>query len=281
MTPAAIDFENIPVQSEVISGIIGLEAESSTCFRELDRFVSSDQGVATMVLRAVNSPFYSRGRKVANIPHAIATLGFNVVRSLAILAFSRAIFAHSRHPLFRTHIWHHSLLTAIAGRRICGDLGDARGQDDAFVAGLMHDAGKVLLFIHDQATYLRVLQLMLDSGCSSQQAEAEVMGIDHYEVGLEAVVSWKLPERFSDYMARDLSAPRNEYAADTVCFSLAVANALTRGAGIGAREEPEMLARKAGLSAFGAGDALCDSWLRPEFMAELIQDEAYRLCAHI
>jgi hypothetical protein len=60
-----------------------------------------------------------------------------------------------------------------------------------------------------------------------------------------------------------------------------VANALTRGAGIGAREEPEMLARKAGLSAFGAGDALCDSWLRPEFMAELTQDEAYRLCAHI
>jgi len=281
MTPAAIDFKNIPVQSEIISGIIGLEAESSTCFRELDRFVSSDQGVATMVLRAVNSPFYSRGRKVANIPHAITVLGFNVVRSLAILAFSRAIFAQSQNPRFRTHIWHHSLLTAIAGRRICGDIGAAPAQDDAFVAGLMHAVGKVLMFNHDPPRYLGALQRMLDSGCGSREAEVAFMGLDHCEVGREAVDHWKLPERFSDYMARDLSFPSAGFAADPVCLSLALANKLMRGAGIGAREEPDPAARKAQLAAFGAADALCESWLQPGFMAELTEDEAYRLCAHI
>lgn len=281
MTQAAIDYKNIPVHSEIIAGIIRLDAESSTCFRELDGFVGSDQGVATMVLRAVNSPFYSRGRKVANIPHAITALGFNVVRSLAILAFSRAIFAQSRNPLFRTHIWHHSLLTAIAGRRICGELGAVQSQDDAFVAGLMHDMGKVLLFNHDPPKYLEALQLMLDSGCASLEAESRRMGIDHCQVGREAVALWKLPERFADYMGQDLSLPRPGHAADAVNLSLALSNKLIRGAGIGAREETDADARKAALAAFGVDDALCESWLRSEFLAELTNDEAYRLCAHV
>lgn len=279
MTRSAIDLRNAPVQLEIIAGIIRLEAESSTCFRELDGLVSSDQGAAAMVLRAANSPFYSRGREVGNIPYAITVLGFNVVRSLAILAFSRAIFAQTHNPLFRIHIWHHCLLTAIAGRRICVDLGAAPSQDDAFIAGLMHDMGKVLLFNHDPRRYLRALQLMLDSGCASREAESTFMGMDHCEVGREAVVQWKLPARFLDFMARDLSLPQADYATDPVRFSVALANKLIRGAGIGAREERDPDIRKAGLAAFGPADALCDTWLRPQFMADLTHDEAYRICA--
>ena len=76
----AINYKNIPVQSEIISGIIGLDVDSISCFRDLDGFVRSDQGVATLLLRVVNSPIYSRGRKIATIPMAISVLGFNVVQ---------------------------------------------------------------------------------------------------------------------------------------------------------------------------------------------------------
>ena len=281
MTPAAIDYKNIPVQSEIISGIIHLDVDSSTCFRELDSFVSSDQGVATLVLRVVNSPFYSRGQKVANIPHAITVLGFNVVRSLAMLAFSRSIFAQTRNPLFRTHIWQHSLLTALAGRRICEGLGDSSGRDDAFIAGLMHDVGKVLLFTHDQRRYLDVLQSVLETGCSSLEAESRILGVDHCQVGREAVVQWKLPERFVDFMGEDLSQPRPEYAVDPVRLSLALANRLIRDIGIGGRQEEDTSLRQAALRNFGVADELSGAWLEDSFLTELMDGDTYRLCANL
>ena len=281
MTPDAIDYKNIPVQSEIISGIIHLDVDSNSCFRELDGFVSSDQGVATLVLRVVNSPFYSRGQKVANIPHAITVLGFNVVRSLAMLAFSRSIFAQTRDPLFRLHIWQHSLLTALAGRRICEEIGAASGRDDAFVAGLMHDVGKVLLFTHDPQCYLEVLALILETGCSSLQAERQLLGTDHCAVGREAVGQWKLPERFIDYMGEDLSVPYPEYATDPVRRSLALANKLIQDIGIGAMEVDDLAARQSALVALGAAEAQCGAWLDLAFFDDLINGETYQLCANL
>lgn len=281
MNCTEIDFRNIPVQSDIISGILRLKAESDNCFRELDSFVSSDQGVATLVLRVVNSPFYSRGQKIATIPRAISLLGFNVIRSIAMLAFSRSLFAQTRNPLFRQHIWQHSLLTALAGQNICRDLGDPGGSDDAFIAGIMHDVGKVLLFTHDQKRYVEVLQQVLDTGCSSIAAERGLFGIDHCEVGREAVIQWKLPERFKDYMGEDLSLPLAEYELDRVRLSLAVANSLIRGMGIGARPAADVESRRSALMPFGVDQDSCDKWLQEEFIEGLMTSDTYLLCANL
>ena len=72
----AIDYKNIPVHSEIIAGIVRLDVDSNTCFRDLDSYVHSDQGVAALVLRVVNSALYSRGNKITTIPRAISVLGF-------------------------------------------------------------------------------------------------------------------------------------------------------------------------------------------------------------
>jgi putative nucleotidyltransferase with HDIG domain len=209
----AINYKNIPVQPDIISGIVHLDVESTTCFRDLDRYVHSDQGVVTLVLRVVNSALYFRGSKIATIPKAISILGFQVVRSLAMLAFSRSLFSLTSNPLFRTHIWQHSLLTAMAGQTICHALGDEKQKDEAFIAGLMHDIGKLLLFAHDPNKYLEVLHIVLKEACLSAEAEQRVYGCDHYQVGVEAVSQWQLPERFVGYMGSDLG-PKNTNGMD-------------------------------------------------------------------
>ncbi len=128
MDPTKINFKNIPVQAGIISNIINIDIHSNHCFRDLDDLISSDQGVASLVLRVVNSPLYSRGNKVATIPIAISLLGYSVVRSLALLAFSRSLFSQTKNALFRLHIWQHSLLTAIASQSICMELGESKAQ---------------------------------------------------------------------------------------------------------------------------------------------------------
>jgi putative nucleotidyltransferase with HDIG domain len=277
----AIDYKNIPVQSDIIAGIVRLDVESTTCFRDLDSYVHSDQGVATLVLRVVNSALYSRGNTIATIPRAISVLGFQVVRSLSMLAFSRSLFSQTRNPLFHRHIWQHSLLTAIAGQTICKVLGHEKNKDEAFIAGLMHDMGKVLLFTHDQSKYLEVIDLVVTQGKPSAEAEQQVFGCDHYQVGCEAVSQWKLPERFIDYMGVDHSAPSPEHANDPVRLSLACANLVVGTMGFGARKIEERERREQKLFAFGIGPEVCGPWLEEQFQDELMNNDAYQLCASL
>jgi putative nucleotidyltransferase with HDIG domain len=275
----AINYKGIPVQADIISGIIRLEVDAINCFRELDRLVRSDQGVASLVLMVVNSPLYSRGRMVSTIPLAISVLGFNVVRSLAMLAFARSLFSQTKDPLFRLHIWQHSLLTAIASHNVCQELGNEAGKDDAFIAGLMHDTGKVLLFTHAKDIYLKVLTLCLEGECTTSEAEQRFLGTDHCEVGREAVAQWKLPERFIDYMATDLSTPRPEDNSDTVRLSLAAANYLVKALGIGSGPIDDCDVRKDGLIALGLTEALAGRLALDTFAEKLFESDIYKLCA--
>jgi putative nucleotidyltransferase with HDIG domain len=276
MIRGKIDFKSVPVQAGVISDIINLDIESSEYFQRLDDLIGADQGVASLVLRVVNSPLYSRGNKVGTIPLAISLLGYSVLRSLALLAFSRSLFSETRHEAFRLHIWQHSLLTALASQRICQSLGDGRNGDEAFIAGLMHDIGKVLMFTQHPDMYQRVFEYMFESGCSSAEAEQKFFGFDHFQVGAEAVKEWRLPDRFNAYMGAELS-----HAEDAISTSLIAANALLKSAGIGAREIESPEARRARLQAFGLDDALCDELLQDAFIESLRESEIYRLCMNI
>jgi HD-like signal output (HDOD) protein len=281
MASTKINFKNIPVQAGIISKIISLDVESNNCFQELDELISSDQGVASLLLRVVNSPFYSRGNKVATIPYAISLLGYSVVRSLALMAFSRSLFSQTRNSLFRLHIWQHSLLTAIASQSICQKLGQTNLKDDAFVAGLMHDTGKVLMFTHDPDLYAKVFALSFASNCTSLQAEQQFFGFDHCDAGLEAVIEWKLPARFNDYMGTPLQIQGEAPQVDAVLLSLAAANFLVKSAGIGANLQDDYETRHAALRSLGLNEAICEELLQDEYFDDLKESDTYKLCASI
>ena len=277
----AINYKGIPVQADILSGIIRLDVDAVDSLRELDRLVRSDQGVASLVIVVVNSPLYNRGRTVTTIPLAISVLGFNIVRSLALLAFARSLFSQTRDPQFRHHIWQHSLLTAIAAQEICQSLGAEREQDSAFVAGLMHDTGKLLLFTHARERYLQALALCLESGCSSVSAEQRFLGADHCQVGREAVLQWRLPDRFAEYMATDWSRPPPNGFADTVLLSLAAANYLIKASGIGSAQIADAAARGSGLRILGVAPEMAERLAQREFVERLFDNDMFKLCAAI
>ena len=281
MNQTTINFKNIPVQASIISNIINLNVDSHSCFYELDNLISSDQGVASLVLRVVNSSFYSRSNKVGTIPLAVSLLGYSVVRSLALLAFSRSLFSQTKNALFRLHLWQHSLLTAIASQTICHELGEARLHDEAFIAGLMHDTGKVLMFTHDPAAYKKVFKLSFDENCGSNYAETKYFGFDHCQVGLEAIKEWKLPERFENYMGTPLDALGPEKQTDVVLQSLTAANYLIKSVGIGANPINDKETKKFSLLSFGLSDEFSEYLLQEQFMLDLMENETYKLCANI
>lgn len=274
-----IDFTRIPVQANIISDIINLDIESSSYLRHLDDLISSDQGVASLVLRVVNSPLYSRGNKVGTIPLAISLLGYRVVRSLALLAFGRSLFSQTRDPLFRLHVWQHSLLTALACQYICDMASEQRLSDEAFIAGLMHDMGKVLMFTQHPALYAQVFEDILKRNETVIRAEQNHFGFDHCQVGSEAVRAWHLPDAFLSYMGSDPAITVAVQPQLPVLTGLRAANYLIESAGVGGIAVSDPEARKQGLLAFGLPEVLCEPLLHESFIDGLMHHDIYRLCA--
>ncbi len=280
-TMTGIDFKSIPVQAGIISNIIALDIDANQCFRDLHDLISTDQGVASLVLRVANSPLYSRGNTVAAIPTAISILRYGVVRSLALIAFSRSLFSHTKNDIFRLHIWQHSLLTGIASQALCHEMGASKLGDEAFMAGLMHDTGKVLMYSHDPARYRVVMGMVLSDTHVSLQAERELFGFDHCQVGLEAVTAWKLPEHFMTYLGTDLATPATQSGRDAVLDSLQAANYLVKASGLGACPVPDAAIRHTALSSFGLPAVVCEHVLQDAFIADLQQSETYLICSQI
>jgi putative nucleotidyltransferase with HDIG domain len=198
-----------------------------------------------------------------------------------MLAFARSLFAQTHDPLFHKHIWQHSLLTAIASHNLCQALGREAAKDDAFIAGLMHDTGKVLLFTHAREAFLAALKFCLENGGSSAEAERRHLGIDHLEVGREAVAQWKLPSRFVDFMGTDLAVPTAGAAGDIVRLSLAAADCLIKGLGIGGQAVEDVAVRVDALIALGLDAALAGRAVEPAFIDALFDSDIYKLCADL
>lgn len=279
-TCISIDFRNIKTtQPDIIARIIEIDETSPNCFREMDCLLRADQAVASFILRVANSPIYNRSQPIRTLPIAISLLGINIIRSLVILAFSRSVFTKSKNTLVCKHIWHHSLLTAIASYNLCLELGESAQCEEAFVAGLVHDIGKVLLFSHARKAYMQALGYALEQNCSSVEAERLFLGTDHRHIGLQAVREWRLPAQFSLYAGANLDQLSVEQTENKVLLCLAVANAYVKGMGFGANPlEPEFL--KQNLSAYGLTEELIDPMFEPIYLQTLMNNEIFQYCAY-
>ncbi len=280
MNQCVIDYKTIKsTQPEIISRIIEIDEESPNCFREMDRLLRADQTVAAFILRVANSPIYNRSQPIRTLPIAVSLLGINIIRSLVILAFSRSVFSKTKNMLICKHIWQHSLLTAIASHAICSELGKPEDCEEAFVAGLVHDIGKVLLFTHARKEYMDALIYSLETNCPSSEAEQKFLGTDHYLIGVEAVREWKLPPQFQLYTGTDLDQISPVQTENKILLWLAIANSLIKGAGIGANPyEPDLRNKK--LLDYGLTEEFTEQLLDEAFFKQLTNDEIYQFCAH-
>ncbi len=155
--------------------------------------IGRDPVLAARVLKLANSALYMRTRRVVSLREAVVLVGFGAVRSILVTAVAYDAFARGApgYGLDRAKMWEHALAVATVARH----LAQARDlpAEGAFVAGLLHDIGKMALSASLQEQYQEVLEAVR-AGSDFVEAERAVLGWDHAQVGAEAARRWNLPE---------------------------------------------------------------------------------------
>ncbi len=198
----------------------------------LEERIASDPGLTTRVLKMANSPFYARSAEVVDVRRAVLTLGFRTVANLVVAAGLRSTMTStSRVPGFeRNGIFLHSLATGLA----CSRLGNfvpllREHRESLFVAGVMHDVGRVALaeFYTGFGRQLTDREdLML-----GPEVERRFLETDHQVVGRQVREQWGLPVELEPAITRH-HEPVEAIVDDAVTLAVALADAVLNRQGL-------------------------------------------------
>ena len=192
LTDVIKNIRDLPALPVVVIELMNTLEQEDSNTHVLAEKVSRDQALTAKTLRLANSSFYGMQSKVTTIHQAIAILGFNSVRTLVTAAAVLGNFSSSENDAFNLQgFWRHSIATALCARSLARQL--HVNQDYAFMAGLLHDIGKLVLVTRSPQHYAKVIAHQAAQDCYAIEAERTVLGIDHAMVGRALAEHWKFP----------------------------------------------------------------------------------------
>jgi len=183
----------LPTSPAVVSTVMGLTADLNTEVDHLSRVLSGDPALTAKVLRLSNSPFYGRARSVGSLNEAILILGFYTIRSLVVASSTYSLFRRKTGSETSKILWDHSLATAMAVRIIARRIRH-RQIEEAFIVGLLHDIGKLILFQKMHEPYCKIIKRVRAEGRNFAELEEEELGFSHGELGSIILTRWNFPE---------------------------------------------------------------------------------------
>jgi HD-like signal output (HDOD) protein len=191
----SLDLKNLklPFQPHVLSAILRLQGDSMMNFHDLNNLIKSDQNLTTLILKIANSSFYYRGNEVTNLELAIGMIGFQTVISFSMAASIKNAYESANYSSFRRLVWQHSIVTGIISKNLAIRLHFEKLKEEAFIAGAIHDIGKVVLNNLDRKKFIAVIHEVMENKVPFHIAESEFFGFNHNEVGLKCVELWRLP----------------------------------------------------------------------------------------
>jgi putative nucleotidyltransferase with HDIG domain len=206
-------MSQLPVSSQVLIRLNQAATCDRTCAEDLGRIILKDQALTTRVLKVVNAAAYQQPHRepVTTISRAVVIIGFNGIRRLALgMAIYDALRSQGQAHMLQG-FWDHALATAITARLLGCRSGYASGEE-AFVAGLVHDIGKLVLASCDPELYARILS-EANSSAGLRAREKEAFGLSHALAGKKLAKRWILPpvlvEVIGDHHARERVAAGN------------------------------------------------------------------------
>lgn len=195
LEPIIHTIEHIPTLPVVSRQILDIHEDDPDSHRKYVHIIEQDQALTLKILKVANSAFYGSLSQVGSVDQALVRLGTNEVKSI-VLAFSvQSFFSESRSNAYdRRRFWKHAIVCSQIAK-LLGLYHRVPRDDSLFLAGLIHDMGKVVLDEYFHEDFLRILDTLKEEHTTFSRAEKAVLGTTHYQVGAKLLKQWRFPRR--------------------------------------------------------------------------------------
>jgi putative nucleotidyltransferase with HDIG domain len=194
-------INDLPTLPGIAAELLRMAHDPRSSMPQLSSIIERDPALSAKVLKVVNSPFYGMRQKIGDLDKALVILGMREIVNLVSGLLVFKTFSKHHGPSFdRRAFWLHSAACAVISRSIALRL-KCRFAGEDFVGGLIHDIGKIVLdqFAHED--FMRAVDLAEVQRVPLYQAEEEVLGISHAQVGEWLAMTWGLPEALIEVIA--------------------------------------------------------------------------------
>lgn len=189
------EISKLPSLPVVAIKLLKLTRDDTSAVVDLVRLIETDPAITAKILKIVNSAAYGLRRKVSSIKHAIVLLGFAAIRSLAmdVVLYDQLIQRRTRHGFNRVHFWQHCLTVATLCRALAHRV-NYPNPEEAYIAGLLHDIGKIISETHGRISYSEFLKQQDHHDGLLVDIEKKILGLDHGDIGAFVCQQWGLPD---------------------------------------------------------------------------------------
>jgi len=188
-------LDRLPKLSPLMTQLLAQLSRRNCEVLDLAQTVERDPVLSGQILRLANSAIFGRLRPVASVRHAVAMVGISAMRKFVVASSISNLFSRTKvaanFSIRRFNV--HSVATATLLELLAEEVPFESG-GDAFLAGLLHDIGKLLIAVSLPHRCEEILQLQAVTGGTLVEAERSVLGIDHAELSGLAVSRWELSE---------------------------------------------------------------------------------------
>lgn len=193
--------------SSVIMKINTMITADTVSIRDIALEIEKEPSLSANVLRLANSSYYGFSGKVSTISMAMTILGLNTVRNLIMAVYLSRMFLKTGEGLFDpASLWLHSLGCAVSARTLLRKR-SPEIQEMAFVCGLLHDIGKVVLAQVAPQSMEALLLKQKEKGEPFVDIELQDLGYTHSRIGAILADTWHFPERYTNIILHHHHAP--------------------------------------------------------------------------
>lgn len=188
-------IQTMPSMPALYARIMDAVKDPGISIADIGQIIEKDMGMTAKLLQLVNSSFFSIPRHIGSAREALDLLGLDVVKTLvlSIDVFSRSNYAISVIPVKKIHA--HCLKTGDIALKIAGlEKMSREKSENAMMASFLHDLGKLLLAEYFPDDYTSAIRMQKENSIKIQDAEKEIFGVTHAEVGAYLLGLWGLPE---------------------------------------------------------------------------------------
>lgn len=182
-----VGARSIPPMPGAAQKAFKLSVDPNAEARDFIDVIESDEALSARILKIANSVFFDRGQKSTTIEHAVHVIGLNELRSLLNATSLAEIFPST--SSIRNFAWSNDIATALIARTLAQRILPSKAEV-AFLGGLMHDLGRLLLIQRTSSDYSKVIRIVEETGKSFHEAEGDIFPFDHTEVGQLIAEKW-------------------------------------------------------------------------------------------